>query len=54
VVATQELRPIVKRASVVPTYGLGKQTVERVFGIIKRVMGWSQITFNRTAVEPDE
>lgn len=35
-------------------HGLGKQTVERVFRIIKRVMGWSQITFNRTAVEPDE
>jgi hypothetical protein len=25
-------------------YGLRKQTVEPVFGIIKRVMGWSQMS----------
>jgi hypothetical protein len=42
--------PVVKMAHRLTTkagralYGLRKQTVEPVFGIIKRVMGWSQMT----------
>ena len=30
-------------------YGLRKQTVEPVFGIIKRVMGWSQMSMRGLA-----
>ena len=42
--------PVVKMAHRLATkagralYGLRKQTVEPVFGIIKRVMGWSQMS----------
>ena len=42
--------PVVKMAHQLATkagrtlYGLRKQTVEPVFGIIKRVMGWSQMS----------
>ena len=48
--APQTSDPVIKMAHRLATkagralYGLRKQTVEPVFGIIKRVMGWSQMS----------
>ena len=48
--APQSDDPVIKMAHRLATkagralYGLRKQTVEPVFGIIKRVMGWSQMS----------